>query len=318
VKLIITIDTEEDNWTDYSRTEYTTENIKRITHLQQLFDDFNVKPTYLIDYPVATDDNAIIILKKIFENGKCEIGTHCHPWNTPPFEEEINEKNSMMCNLPAEMQYRKISFLHQTIKKHFNVEPISFRCGRWGYNQDVGRNLCKLGYKIDTSITPYTDWTDYYGPDFSNFSPGPFRFSIKDIFMKSSNGHMIEVPATIGFLQYNFKLCNRVLQILRHKPVNRLRLVGIFYRLNLLNKVWLSPEVEDSKRMIKLTRSMIRNKFKVINMSFHSPSLMHGLTPFVNTKDEEKRFFARIKEFLIYAKDTGIESIKLSDSLNLF
>ena len=110
--LIVTIDTEEDNWGEYYLPEYSLRNIEEIPKLQDLFNEFNVKPTYLITYPVATNERAVFILKRILDEGKCEIGNHCHPWNTPPFEEERNKFNSMLCNLPMELQYKKIKVLH--------------------------------------------------------------------------------------------------------------------------------------------------------------------------------------------------------------
>ena len=242
MKLIITIDTEEDNWGDYNCKGHTLKNIERIPLLQQLFDDFNVKPTYLISYPVATDKRAVSIFKKIVGEDKCEIGTHCHPWNTPPFEEERTEYNSMLCNLPADLQFRKIKYLHDTIRNNSGVEPVSFRAGRWGYNQNVAKNLYKLGYKIDTSVTPFTNWREDHGPEFTNLSPRPFRFSSEDIFHESEGGEMLEVPVTIGFLQRNFTLCNSILQLTVQRPVSYLRIPGIFHKLNLINKVWLCPE----------------------------------------------------------------------------
>lgn len=48
MKLAITIDTEEDNWGSYNTTQYTTKNIERISKLQEVFDQFNVVPTYLV------------------------------------------------------------------------------------------------------------------------------------------------------------------------------------------------------------------------------------------------------------------------------
>lgn len=83
MKLIITIDTEEDNWSRYSATDNPVENIERIVPLQQLFDEFGVRPTYLVDYPVATNPKSVSVFKRILEEGKYEIGMHCHPWNTP-------------------------------------------------------------------------------------------------------------------------------------------------------------------------------------------------------------------------------------------
>lgn len=65
--------------------------------------------------------------------------------------------------------------------------------------------------------------------------------------------------------------------------------------------------------MIRLARRMMANDYEVINLFFHSPSLKCGLSPFVRTKDDEREFLLRIREFLTFAQDKGIGSIKLSD-----
>jgi hypothetical protein len=277
MKLIVTIDTEEDNWGDFRSTGYSLENIERISSLQDLFNSFNVKPTYLITYTVATNERCISILKGILDHDLCEIGTHCHPWNTPPFNEVTNERNSMLSNLPFDLQYKKLNAIHTAIKNNFNIDSLSFRAGRWGYSHEVAKNLHRHGYKVDTSISPYTDWTNCHGPDFSYISPKPYRFSTENIFQESFNGHMLEIPATVGFFQKNFALCNYILQALRRKPINKLRLMGILDRLNFLNKVWLSPENSDSKKMIKLTQRMMCNGYRFVNLMFHSTSLKAGL-----------------------------------------
>jgi hypothetical protein len=312
MKLIVTIDTEEDNWGCYTPVGHTVENIERIPALQELFNQFNVKPTYLVDYPVVSNDRAASILKALLVKGNCEIGTHCHPWNTPPFQEITNERNSMLCNLPRGLQYRKIRFLHDAIRARFGVDSISFRCGRWGFAPDIARHLCELGYKIDTSIIPYTNWTREHGPDFSDVSPRPFKFSFDDICKAVADGPLVEVPATVGFLQSNFSLCSGILKLLTKKPLSRIPLQGIFYKLNILNQVWLSPEVADTQSMVRLARRMMTNNYPVINLFFHSPSLKYGLSPFVRTKSEEATFLQRIREFLSFAREVGIDSMTLS------
>ena len=133
-KLILTVDTEEDNWDRYSTTDNPVKNIEKIVSLQKMFDQFGIKPTYLITYPVATNPRSITILKKILKEGKCEIGMHCHPWNTPPFEEEINDINSMLCNLSEELVHKKLTTFHQAIGENFDIVPVSFRSGRWGFS----------------------------------------------------------------------------------------------------------------------------------------------------------------------------------------
>lgn len=314
MKLVITIDTEEDNWGQFSPTDYTLENISRIPILQALFDEFMVKPTYLVTFPVANNENSVAILKPILDDGKCEIGTHCHPWNTPPFEELISDRNSMLCNLPSDLQCRKITSLHNSIIKNFGIKPTSFRAGRWGYSSEVAANIYKLGYKIDTSVTPYTNWSRDDGPDFTDISPMIFKFSMENILQHSSNGHMLEVPVSIGFFQENFSLSNFILKILQHKPISYLKITGMLYWFHIINKAWLSPEFSDSKTMIKLAKTMNKNKFPLINMVFHSSTLKAGKTPYVKTESDEKSFFKNIREFLAFAKNEGIESITLSEA----
>jgi hypothetical protein len=313
MKLIVTIDTEEDNWGRYRETCYTCKNIERIRPLQQLFDEFNVKPTYLITYPVATDERSVSLLKGIADSGRCEIGTHCHPWNTPPIEEKRTPKNSMLCNLPPDLQYRKIQTLHRTIKKNFNVSAVSFRAGRWGFNAVVGHNLIKLRYRIDSSVTAYTDWSMYDGPDFSNISPWPYLLKTSGNFKDSINAHLAELPATAGYLQSSFALCNLGDRVFSGKPWNRLKVSGVLKRLHLLNKVSLSPELATSGDMIQLAKILIKKQFGFLNMFFHSTSLTAGPGPFVKTKQDEVTFFTRIRDFLDFTAKNGIESVKLSE-----
>ncbi|HEX8948354.1 MAG TPA: polysaccharide deacetylase family protein [Dissulfurispiraceae bacterium] len=313
MKLIITIDTEEDNWGNYRPMGYTLENIRKIPALQDIFDVFGVKPTYLVTYSVAKDRKAVSVLKAILDEGRCEIGAHCHPWHTPPFEELPNERTSMLCNLPGDLQFRKLRNLHNTIISGFNVTPVSFRAGRWGYNRDVAANIHRLGYKVDSSVTPYTDWTNSHGPDFTKFSPKPFRFSPVDILRETAGGGLVEVPATIGFLQQNFSLCSTVLAAAQSFPMKYLKAAGILCRLSLVNKAWLSPEVSDSATMIKLARRMMQNRYRILNLVFHSPTLMAGVTPFVRTSKDERRFLEHIRDFLSFARGNGIGSMKLSE-----
>jgi hypothetical protein len=314
MKLVITIDTEEDNWGNYTPKGYTLKNILRIPVLQDLFDEFDVIPTYLVTYPVATDIQAIEIFRKICGEERCEIGMHCHPWNTPPFEEENNERNSMLCNLPGDLQFRKMAHLHKTIIKNFNTLPVSFRSGRWGYNKEVAKALYKLGYKVDSSVLSFIDWTHEQGPDFSKVFPEPYRFNPEEIFKPDSKGQLLEIPATIGFNKTNFKFSNDLFNFLRRSPINRFRLIGLLDKLTLLKKIWLSPEQSTASEMIALTKVFIKKKAPVINLFFHSPTLLAGLTPFVRTEADQLKFIARIREFLLFIKEAGIPSVRLSET----
>ena len=312
--LAITIDVEEDNWSDYNSAPVLS-NIGKLTELQTVFDKYYVKPTYLISYPVATDKNSIFILRKILDQGRCEIGTHLHPWNTPPFEEEKTVSNTILFNLSKELQYRKMESLHAKIVENFQMDPVSFRSGRWGFDHTVAENIHRLGYKVDTSVSPYLNWESYHGPDFSNRSPMPQLLQIG----KSGGPHssILEVPATIGFLQDNYDRCNARMKAISGSALRHFRLIGVLDRLNIINKVWLSPESDDAGKMIRLAESIERNKYPILNMFFHSPSLRHGLTHFTKTKEEETELTRRIEKFLEYKALSNIESITMSESLKI-
>ena len=42
---------------------------------------------------------------------------------TPPYEECLNSYNSMLCNLPATLQFEKLQRLHEAIQNEFEISP---------------------------------------------------------------------------------------------------------------------------------------------------------------------------------------------------
>lgn len=319
MKLIITIDTEEDNWNRYSATDNPVTNIERIPALQRLFDEYGVRPTYLVTYPVATNPRSLEILKRILDEGKCEIGMHCHPWNTPPFDEKavIRPQDTMLCNLPEAVVHEKMTVLHEAIRKNFGIVPVSFRAGRWGFGPAVARSLCLLKYRVDTSVTPYISWVAYQGPDFSEFTPDLFRFGAGGLDDRDADGPLLEVPTSIGFLQKNFSRSSTVMNLIDNGLVRKLHLTGLFHRLNILNKVWLSPEMSNTDFMISLVDRMQENHYPCLNMTFHSTSLIGGLTGFVR-EGGGKTFLKKIDKVLAYCREFGCESLTLSRFRNAY
>jgi hypothetical protein len=315
MKLIITIDTEEDNWSSWSAANNSVGNIEQIIPLQKLFDRYGARPTYLVSYPVATNPRSVQILKRILEEDKCEIGMHCHPWNTPPLKdtEEIGEQDTMLCNIPADLVYEKLSHLDDTIYRNFGVKAQSFRAGRWGFGPAVARALCRLDYRCDTSVTPYVNWEHYNGPDFSELGPGAFKFTGQGVEQKSENGFLVEIPVTIGVLHRSIQLLQIWIRTLRKSLPRGVTFNGILKRLTILNTVWLSPETSEPGDMILLANRMKKNNASFLNLTFHSVSLQKGLSPFVKTKEDEARFMESIECFLRFACNAGWQGITLKD-----
>ena len=314
MKLAITIDTEEDNWLPYSPSGYQTKNSKRIPRLQELFDEFGTRPTYLVTYRMARCPTTSAILRAIRERGACEIGAHCHPWSQPPHEETPDIFNSMLCNLPPRLQARKIRTLHEAIQNELGYNPRSFRSGRWGYSPAVAETLLELGYEVDTSVVAHTDWNSCFGPDFSMIPPVPFRFDPPDIYQPVERGALLEIPASVEFLQRHSKECNAVFEGIRRSPLRHLALLGLLDKLRMLNKVALTPELSTAHLMVRLIGSMRSKGYRVATMWFHSSTLMPGLTPYVRSEEDAERFLGRIRSFLSGMRDQGIEAMTLSDA----
>lgn len=312
VRLVVTVDTEEDDWGHVRRPSYSCRNIGRLPVVQELFDAFDVVPAYLVTFPVATDVGAVSVLRAIADRGGCEIGAHCHPWNTPPLVEASTRQHSMLANLPRDLQYAKVKCLHYAIASSFSIEPRLFKAGRFSYDAGVGEVLRQLAYRVDTSVTPYTSWVSAHGPDFTDIGPEPFRISDGDHSSNATPTSLVEVPVSIGFLQRGFARRNRILQAVGRSPLRRLGVSGLLDRLGVASKVWLSPELTDGRTMIRLAHAMIRDGYRVLNLMFHSPSLMAGLTPFTRTPADERRFVDHLEEFLTFARRQGIEPVRLS------
>jgi len=314
VKLIVTIDTEADPWKPSWHSEQPVTNIAALSEVQELFTAHDIRPTYLVDFPVASSASSVSLLRSFLENGQCEIGAHCHPWTTPPFEEPCTQKHTMLCNLPRSLILRKLRSLHHRIIEAFDTVPTSFRAGRWGYSTAVAVCLDKLGYKIDTSITPLMDWTSLGGPNFSRALPRPYCFNPDNIFNNALPGRMIEVPATIGLIRRDLPLMPQWHWRTSQAYSWGFPSIRLLTKLRLLRKVWLSPEVCSSKEMIALTKALIQEGAPVINLFFHSPTLQPGLTPFTRIQKDKDRFLADLREFLRFARSAGCESITLSEA----
>lgn len=314
MKLLITVDTEEDNWGHYAPAGHTVTNIERLPDVQAMLDEYGVKPTYLVTYPVVADDRAAAIIADLARRGGCEVGSHCHPWNTPPFEESNTPRNSMLCNLDDDLQHRKIRALHELIGARLGIQPVSFRAGRWAYGPAAAAALASLEYRVDSSISPYMDWRPEHGPDYSLMPPDAYRCHPKAPFTPCPDGELVEVPLSVGYLQRHAAFRNRLFHVLSRPPWETLRLHALLHRLGAVNRVWLSPEGASSAEMIALCRRLMKQGIGFLNMMFHSPSLRAGLTPYVRTRDDERRLFERIRDVVRFARDHGVESITLSEA----
>ena len=174
-ELLIVVDTEEEfDWSKpFSRESVATRSIPAQARAHEVFNRFGMVPTYCIDYPVATDPNAVHFLRALREAGKAEIGAHLHPWVNPPHREELSAYNSYQCNLPYALERAKIEALTDAVEQGFGARPTIFKAGRYGFGPNTRRVLADLGYEVDCSFVPHSDFSADGGPDFRGLPDVP-------------------------------------------------------------------------------------------------------------------------------------------------
>lgn len=314
--LIVTIDTEEEGlWSGSFLAEgNTVENAKAIPDFQALCDNHGIKPVYLIDTPILSDEHAVRLLRGIADQARCEIGTHIHPWNTPPVQHNITPSESYLCNLTEETQLQKIRHVSNDIENKFGSRPTSFRAGRYGLDSAGAKLLADEGYEVDSSVCPFMDYSADGGPDFNDYPTKPYFVGADLKIPSKEKTALLEVPVTFGFNRSNFALSKLAYDFSGHRLVRPFRLRGILDRLSVLKKLKLSPEKHNSSDLCRLVEMNIKNGNPASVMMFHSSSLLPGNTPYVKSKTDLDNFFKTLDETFDYClKQLNMRSLSLTE-----
>ncbi|MCC6466889.1 MAG: glycosyltransferase [Alphaproteobacteria bacterium] len=290
--LNVVIDTEaEFEWSGPFRRDMTSvTNLKHQEPLQALFARYGIRPTYVVAYAVATQESGFAPLKEFLQSELCTIGAHLQPWENPPFDEELGQRNSFVGNLPFDLQRTKLECLTEVIERNFGRRPVIYKAGRYGVSEDTGRLLSSCGYEIDLSVLPARDLRFSEGPDFQAAFNRPYWFG--------PHNKLLEIPMTAGLVGALAGTGDRLYHAISDQRLIRIHVPGMFARLGLLERITLTPEGVSLEEMKRLTRSMLSAGHRVFTLSYHSPSVVPGNTPYVRNDEELQAFLARIEGYL--------------------
>lgn len=292
--ICVIIDTEEDfDWTGpFSRRDTFVNSIDSVSRGHGIFRRYDIQPTYLVDYPVASDPRACDVLGPWLERMECLVGAQLHPWVTPPFEEVICPYNSYPCNLEPDLERRKITALTECIHDVLGVVPRVYKAGRYGLDIAREPTLRSLGYTVDTSVLPFRDNSgEAGGPDFFGYPDQPFWTQADREFLYLPVTHSLIGPLRI--LAYT-GLDRHLLGNL----ASRMHLPGVLARLRLLERIMLTPEGLSLGDLQRLTKGLLHAGHRVFALSLHSPSMVPGSTPYVRSEQDLEQFLDRIDRFL--------------------
>lgn len=303
----VTIDTEEDfDWSaPFSRTGHRLDSVPALAACQSYFERAGVIPIYLVDWPIVADDRAVDILGAAEQGGRCEIGAQLHPWVTPPHDEDVCAHNSYTGNLPPALQRAKMAALRDAIRNRFGTAPTVYRAGRYGLGPETGTMLAELGFRCDTSVRAGFDYRAGHGPDYRAAPLHPW-------WCRSDRGAVLEVPLTTVF----GGLLGHAGRGLYHRAtVSSARAGAALARLGLVERIALTPEGIPADRACEAIDIAIARRLPILTLSFHSPSLQPGNTPYVRDQADLDLFYRWWDVVLGHLARRGVEPTSAADLL---
>lgn len=295
--LVLTIDVEPDctlQWRYSNPLTFDGVQMGIKDKLQPLFNEYGICPTYLINNVVLEDRKSVDTLKNL--TGSFELGTHLHPEFIEPDKkfQVYDGKNAEanQCFLRSDIEFAKIQNITCLFEKCFGKKPLSFRAGRFSAGSNTIQSLKKLGYRVDTSVTPHLNWKDPTREmpiDFSKAKEQPYFIKDLSILEDTLAKEILEVPVSIIKIKKIFG--------------NKL--------------IWLRPIYSNYRDFIRVLKNYSKkysnNDKLVYNMMFHNIELIPGKSPYTQTKRECENYLVVLENFFEYCKNEGIKSITLSD-----
>jgi glycosyltransferase involved in cell wall biosynthesis len=296
--LVTMVDAEEAfEWSrPFSRTALDVSSMAAQVLAHRVFARHGVVPVYLVDYAVAAQEDGRAPLRELLADRACEIGAQLHPWVTPPFVEEVNERNSYAGNLPTMLEYEKARRLTEILAESFGEQPRIYRTGRFGVGARTADILKRLGYLADSSLAPC--W------------PTPLQGRPAEAWALSARPHwvdrqreLLEIPVSAALVGRLARQGSRLAPFVFNPVAERLGVPGAMSHLGALERIRLSPEgitIEEAKR---LTRWMLAEGHRVFVLTYHSPSLKPGNTPYVRSQADLDRFLAWLDEYYAFFRE---------------
>jgi hypothetical protein len=301
--LLLSIDVEEDmpGWRIVQPTRVT--NLAALPRLAEACARLGVRPTYLCNYPVVSDPEGAALLHSLAARGGCELGTHIHAWNTPPYGSVKGRAGDERTHTyyqyelePADIR-AKLDCVHAAVARVAGRPPVSFRAGRFGIDRVSLALLVDLGYEVDSSITPLVDHSQDGGPDFRRAPRFPYRPSATD---PSVPGELplVEIPVSIATTRRLPFAVQRA--YVRIPPATRLRGFLSSDWLGLVDFAWLYPVRFDLDAMRRVADVLVAQKSPVLNVFLHSSELAPGVSGRVRTEEDVEQVFERLDALLAY------------------
>lgn len=305
-RVLLTVDTEEEfDWrAPFRREGYGLSHVAAIPRFQSFCERVGAHPVYLVDWPIVQDPRAVEIIGDAVRRGTADVGVQLHPWVNPPFEEEVNIRNSFAGNLPPALEAAKFTMLRNAIERAFGTAPLIYRAGRYGLGPHTAALLKEAGIRIDTSVRALFDYSSYDGPDYSNHPVTPYWID--------GGRALLELPVTSAYWGPLRRLGPLLHRVQRHTPT----FFSGFSRLGLLERIALTPEGVTADEALRGIDLSLQADLPVLVLSFHSPTLAPGHTPYARDEAAVERLYEWFETVYAHLAARGVRSCTIADIIS--
>jgi hypothetical protein len=310
-RVLVFVDTEEDfDWSQPMRRENIhVDSVRELHAIHQIMRDRGVAPHYLVDYPIATSPEAVKILRGFMADQGAVIGSQLHSWVNPPYQEELNLGNTYPGNLSMSMERAKLHTLTRAVEDSFGIKPIVYRAGRYGVGRNTASVLDELGYRADVSVRALYDYAASGGPSFKHIDFRPYLFG--------PERKLLEVPLSNVFIGALAPFGRQLFAFDDPPKGARSLSNGLLARSRLLQRIALTPEGIPIKAALRAARRLQSQGSDLFCISFHSPSVVPGNTPYVRNAADLAQFngwMATMLDFLV--TEIGATPANIEDVLD--
>lgn len=289
VALAVSIDVECDKGPEWKtqfplRFRSVTEGIPN--RFTPFFRRNGIVPTYLISPEILRDSECVAVLRALKD---CELGTHLHgEFIEPEADLQAPVTSTPQMAYAPEVEREKLKNLTDLFASCFGRRPASFRAGRFALGSRTLGFLEELGYRVDSSVTPFRTneyggglRSNYWGAPLAPYHPSPADPR------RAGSLRLMEVPVTIlapalvGWPPFLLRRLND--RSVRRRPM-RTMLGGA------VETWWVRPLRGSPEQLVSWADSVIggwkSSSTPVLNVMFHSVEVIPGASPYAQTETE--------------------------------
>jgi hypothetical protein len=266
--------------------------------LAPLFRKYSAKATYLLSPEVIRDEACRDLFARL--KPEAELGTHLHGELAEPDAFVPDVTSAFQRDYSETEERKKLESLTRDFENAFGEKPKSFRAGRFGIGRHTIPILESLGYAVESSVAPFTEWSGAGAPglDFRGAPTQPYHPDPHDAKTRGTSA-IWEVPLTI-----------------RPRALSRMPVVGRF-----VEPAWLRPTHGSGDALVSLAReecaeaeARAPGRPIVLCAMFHNVEVVPGKSPYAKNEREARAILSRLETLLSFCEREGIAMIGLADA----